>query len=357
MDPENQLVQPLNEADIAAKLVEIGARCDGEQLQNVMLAMANTRAILYGVDRLDANETALFGRQLEYVSARAREIRRPELKWRQFVPVTSEAPPGAETWAYYLWDALGMAEIVANYADDIRRVAVTAQKVSFDIETYALGYDYSVLDIERAAMAGVNYRNRKSDQVRRGFELRFERVAAIGQPGTSIKGLLNNANVPLLTASNVGGTTPWGSGTKQPSDVLTDLLTMEDSIITTTKGVETPDTLLLPLNKFRYLQKTALYSGAGADPEDTLLRVFLERSANVRDVDWWLPLATADAAGTGPRAVMYRRDAEHVHFELPLSPTELPPQAQNLALNVNSWARAGGVAFEYPLSAVYMDGI
>jgi hypothetical protein len=358
MDPELQLVQPLVRSELAASLAAIGVRLDSDdQLERVMQAMANTRAILYGVERLDANETALFGTQLEYISQRAREVRRPELKWRQFVPVTSEAPPGAETWAYYMWDALGMAEIVANYADDIRRVAVTAQKVSFDIETYALGYDYSVLDIERAAMSGVNYRNRKSDQVRRGFELRFERIAATGQPGTSIKGLLNNANVPLLTAANVGGTTAWGSGTKTANDVLNDLLAMENAIITTTKGVESPDALLLPLTQFRYIQNTPLFTGAGSDPEDTILKVFLERSASVTDIDWWLPLATANAAGTGPRALMYRRDAEHVHFEMPLAPTELPPQAHNLALDVNSWARSGGVAYEYPLSAVYMDGI
>jgi hypothetical protein len=40
-----------------------------------------------------------------------------------------------------------------------------------------------------------------------------------------------------------------------------------------------------------------------------------------------------------------------------MPPRELPPQAKNLALSVESWARAGGVAWEYPLSAVYMDGI
>jgi len=356
MDPE-QIIAPLVESELAATLAQIGVRLDSDQMQQVMLAMANTRAILYGIERLDANETALFGRQLEYVSARAREIKRPELKWRQFVPVTTEAPPGAETWAYYLWDALGMAEIVANYADDIRRVALTAQKVSFDIESFALGYDYSVLDVERAAMAGVNYRNRKSDQVRRGFELRFERLASLGQPGTTIKGLLNNTNVPLTAASVVGGGSVWGAGTKTANDALNDLLAMEDAIINATRGVESPDTLLLSLDKYRYIQKTSLFTGAGADPEDTVLKVFLERSATVTDVDWWLPLAKADAAGTGPRIMMYKRDAEHVHFEMPLAPTELPPQAKNLALDINSWCRAGGVAYEYPLSGTYMDGI
>jgi hypothetical protein len=319
--------------------------------------VANTRAELYGIERLDANETALFGRQLEYISARLRDLKRPELKWRQFVPVSAEAPPGAETWSYYLWDAVGMAEIVANYSDDIRRVATTAKKYTFDIASYALGYDWSVQDIERAAFAGVNYKNRKADAVRRGFEVRFEKIASLGQPGINVKGLLNNANVAIAAAAVVGGSSVWGTAGKSANDVLNDLMAMENAILNTTKGVETPDSLVLPLDKFRYLQNTPLFTGAGSDPKDTILKVFLERSQYVTGVDWWHPLATADAAGTGPRGVMYKRDPEHVHFEMPMAPRELPAQVQNLALFINSWTRAGGVVFEYPLSALYIDGI
>jgi hypothetical protein len=350
-------LDPLDRNRLKDTLADIGKRLDEAELDNLMRAMSVTRAENYGIERLDAGETNLFGKQLEAISSRIRMVKRPDLKWRNFVPVTNEAPPGAETWAYYLWDAVGMAAIVANYADDIRRVATTAKKFSFDIETYALGYDWSVLDVERAAFAGVNYTNRKAAAVAKGFELKFEKIASVGEPGVNMKGLLNNANVPITTAAVVGGSSVWGSAGKSANDVLADLVAAEDAILTTTKGVETPDTLILPLPKFRYLQETPLFTGAGSHPEQTILSVFLSRAAFIKDVDWWLPLATADVAGTGPRAVMYRRDPEHVHFEMPMAPRELPPQAEGLAISVNSWARAGGVVFEYPLSALYVDGI
>jgi hypothetical protein len=358
MDMTLQTIDPIDQNQLVQSLANIGVRLDSERLDTLMEAMFATRAELYGLERMDSNETVLFSRQLEYISARLRDVKRPELKWRQFVPVTSEAPAGAETWAYYLWDALGMAEIVANYADDIRRVAVTAKKFSYDIESYALGYDWSVLDVERAAMAGVNYRNRKAAGVAKGFELRFEKVASLGQAGVNIKGLLNNANVPIISAVAVGGSSVWGTAGKAPNDVLNDLIVMENAIVNTTKGIETPDTLILSLDKFRYIQNTPLFaSGASSRPEETILEVFLKRSQYVRDVDWWHPTATADAAGTGPRAVMYRRDPEHVHFEMTMPPRELPAQVKDLTLAVNSWSRLGGVVYEYPLSAVYMDGI
>lgn len=353
-----QTLDPIDREHFAAALVAVGQRLDAADFENFLRAAAGVRADTYGIERLDANETALFGRQLEFVSSRLREVKRPELKWRAFVPVSSEAPPGAETWSYYLWDAVGMAEIVANYANDIRRVATTAKKFSFDIESFALGYDYSVLDIERAAFAGVNYQNRKANAVRKGFEIRWEKVASVGQPGVNMKGLLNNANVPITTAAVVGGSSVWGTAGKAPNDVLNDLMAAEDAILNTTKGVETPDTIILPLNKFRYIQTTPLFaSGASSRPEDTILEVFLKRAQYITGVDWWHPAATADAAGTGPRMVMYKRDPEHVHFEFPMPPRELPAQPDGLAIVINSWARAGGVVFEYPLSAIYVDGI
>jgi hypothetical protein len=353
-----QTLDPVSRRQVERNLADLGlSRFDSAEVDNILRAMAGTRAELFGMDRLDANETALFGRQLEYISTRLRETKRPELRWRSFVPVSSEAPAGAESWSYYMWDAAGMAEIVTNYADDVRKVGVTAKKFDFSIESFALGYDWSVIDLERAAFAGVNYRNRKSDHVRRGFELRFEKIAAAGYPGVNLKGLLNNANVPVINATSVGGSAVWGSGGKDANDVLADLQAMEDSILDTTKGVETPDTLLLPLDKFRYIQNTPVFIGAGSRPEETILKVFLQRSSYVRDVDWWHQLASANAGGSGPRAIMYKRDEEHVHFEMPLLPRELPAQVQGLALTINSWCRAGGVVYEYPLSAVYMDGI
>lgn len=334
----------------------VGAHLDGEERENFLKCFSKHRGDIFGYERLDANEGGLFGVQLEYLISRQRDIKYAEYKWRLFVPVTKDAPAGAETWAAYFWDAVGMAKIIANYADDVPLVATFAKKFAYTIETFALGYDWSVLDIERAAMGGVNYRNRKANAVTKGFEARFESIASIGFAAAGITGLLNNANVPVISATSVGGSAVWGSSGKSANDVLNDLLAAEDSIITTTKGTERPDTALFSLPKFRYLQNTPMFTGAGSNPEVTILSTYLKRSANIRGVDWWLPLATADAAGTGPRALFYKRDPEHVHMEMPKDPTELPAQVKGMAVVINSWCRNGGVVFEYPLSAVYMDG-
>lgn len=352
-----QTLAPYSRDQIAIELGRLSnQRLDAVEIDRIYQAMVVHRAELYGAERLDANETMVLTNQLEQMRSRISEILRPEYKARRLVPVTSEMDPGAETWAYQQWDRAGMAKIVANYADDIPKVAAFAKKFTATIETLALGYGWSWLDLLRTARSGTPLKARLAQAVRDGFEQRIEQIAAIGIPETGQTGLLNNANVPQITAAvGTGGGTAW-AGPKTANEILDDLHAMEDAILISTKTVHRPDTLILPLTKFRYISKTPLSVSAGADPKDTILKVFLEKSENIRNVDWWQFADTANTGGT-PRAAMYKRDPLVVHLEIPLEQQELPPQAKNLSMEVNSVGRIGGVAWEYPLAAIYMNGI
>lgn len=349
---------PYNRDTIAAECARLGSeRLDAAQLDRLHRAMIVHRAELYGRDRLDANETVILENTLEQMRSRVVEVKRPELKARRLIPVTSEMDPGSESWAYSIWDRAGMAKVIANYSDDIPKVAVFGRKVSFTQETIALAYDWSWLDMLRTAKSGVPLKARKANAVREGFEQKIEEIGAIGIPETGVKGLLNNVNVPVISAAPPAatGSTAWSAGKKTPDEILADLMAMEDAIDANTKGVHQADTLLLPKNRLRYIAKTPMSTQNGADRKDTILKIFLEQSESIRNVDSWRYLDTVNAGG--PRAVMYRRDPTHVHFEIPLEQQEQPPQAKNLAMEIISVGRIGGVAFEYPLSAVYMNGI
>lgn len=353
-----QTLAPYSRDQIAGELSGLSSeRLDAAEVDRIYNAMIVHRAELYGADRLDANETMILEHQLEQMRARSVDVQRPEFKARRLVPVTSEIDPGAESWAYSIWDRAGMAKVVANYADDIPKVAMFAKKYTHTIESIALGYEWSWLDLLRTARAGVPLRARKADAVRTGFESKIDEIAAIGIKETGLTGLLNSANVPQINAAPpaTGLSSAWGGADKKPPEVLADLIAMEDAIISTTKGVLSPDTLVLPLAQYRYITRTPLYTVAPANPTDTILKVFLEQSQSVRNVDWWHFAATAD--GGNPRAVMYPRNPSVVHLEIPQEQQELPPQHKNLSFEINSVGRIGGVAFEYPLGAVYMDGI
>lgn len=349
---------PLNRDRLAAEIARLSTeRIDAADIDRIYRGMVVHRAELYGRDRLDANETIILDLELEQKRARLVEVKRPELKARRLIPVTSEMDPGADSWSYQIWDRAGMAKIIANYSDDIPKVALSAKKFSYTQETIALGYEWSWLDMLKAARAGKPLKARKSDAVREGFEMRIEEIGAIGIKETGVTGLLNNVNVPQISVSPAaaGGSAAWDGGKKTPWEILGDLQAMEEAIIFSTKGIHSADTLVLPHRRLRYIAKTPISTQNGANPRDTILKVFLDQSDTIRNIEWWRYCDTANAGG--PRAIAYRRDPSHVHFEIPLEQQEQPPQAKNLALEVNSVGRIGGVAFEYPLSAVYLNGI
>jgi len=349
-------MDPYSREQLASQVALLG-RMDAQELNRLLGALIVHRADVYGEERLDANETAVLEKQLEYMRARTADIERPQFKARTLVPITSEVDPGAETWAYSQWDRVGMAKIVANYADDIPKVATFARKFVQAIETIALGYGWSWLDLQRTARAGVPLRTRLANAVRDGFEQKIENIAALGIAETGATGLLNHPNVPEIAAAApaAGTDTSWMGGDKTPLEVVEDLLLMENAVINNTKGVRSADTLVLPLTHLNFIAQKSIYAAAPGNPLDTILSVFLSKSRTITNVDFW---HFCDEADNGdPLAIMYPRDPTVVHMEIPLEQQELPPQAKNLSLEINSVGRIGGVAWEYPLAGVRMTGI
>lgn len=353
---DGNYLEPISRDQVEAEVARLG-HFDSGAVDMIHGLLVFHRAEVYGEDRLDANETAVLQLMLEQIRARPNETKYPDLKGRLFVPVTSEVDPGTDTWGYALWNETGMADIIANYADDVSKVAVSAQKFTFPIETIAKAYDWSWLDMRRAAKAGIPLQSRKATAVRNAFERRIEEICAVGIKGTAAKGLVNNANVPIMAAAAAAGgghSTVWGVD-KTPEEVVTELLKMESTIAVNTLDVEKPDTALFSLTKYNYIQNTGMTLAGGNTSKDTILEVFLKRAKYIKNVDWWTYLDTASAAG-GHRAVMYKRDPQVVHLELPLEQQEMPPQVKNLVMEIISVGRVGGVAIEYPLGALYMDG-
>lgn len=306
--------------------------------------------------RNDARYTAALEQQLEYVKAQTYDIKYPELRARRFIPLDTSVDPGADTVAYYQWDEIGIAKILANYADDLPMVSALVGKFSQSVEGIGQAYDWSVQDLRRSAMSGSRLEMHKARAARRGVELRIDQIAATGYEAGKMKGFVNHPNVSIATAATDGTSTRWVGGRttpKAPADILADMLTSVSTIWTNTKQVFEADTLVLSTTEYAHVAQTDYAAARDA----SILDVFMKRSMGVQNVDYWHKLDTADAAGTGPRMVTYKRDPEVLELVIPQDFEQFPPQAKNLAYVVPCHARCGGVVVRYPLAMLYTDGI
>lgn len=299
-------------------------------------------------ERMDARETAHLAKQLEHVKARTYDVKYPAMKARRFIPVSNATPSGAETITYRQWDQYGMAKVVSNYADDLPRVDVVAKEFTSKVKSLGDAYGYSVQDLRRSAMAGSQLDTKRAQAARRAIESAIDEIAAFGLAGGGLTGFANNANVPVVSPANGS----WTSASA-PLDILEDMNKLVQSIVTATKEVHIPDTLLLPSNRFSIISQMFM----SADNNKTVLRAFLDNNPYIRNVDQWHKLDEADAGGTGPRMVAYLRNPEILELEIPQEFEQFPPERRNLAFIIDCHARIGGVSMYYPLGVAYMDGI
>ena len=296
-------------------------------------------------ERCDAGETAFFTRSLETILAKTYDVLYPELKARSFIPLNSEVDPGAESYTYRQFDFYGIAKIVSNFADDLPMVDVLGKEFTAPIVSIAASYHYSIQDIRRSRMSGIDMDGKRGIAVRRAIETKIDLVAALGDANTGLKGFLNQSAVPIVSFVTGG----WTQATTA-ENMLTDLNTLVNSIVNTTKELFVPDTLILDNTSYQILNSKRI------DPtmEKSVLKSFLENNPYITSVQQWQRCNTASATN-GRRIVAYKRDPQVLELIIPQEFEQFPPQPKNLGFSIPVHCRHGGVSVRYPLAMAYMD--
>lgn len=298
--------------------------------------------------RWDDKFTAVLEKQLEFVKTQTYDIVYPEMKARQFIPVNNDVDPGAETITYRQWDDFGMAQIIANYGDDLPLIDALVEEFQQKVKGLGAAYQWSIQDLRRSAMAGAQLDQRRARAARRSVETQIENIAALGNTAAGLRGFAKHPNVPLVAPD----TGTWSTATAD--EMIGDLNKLATSIVTTNKETFIPDTLAMDISRHNIISVKRI--STTGDTHTTVLEAWLRSNPWVTNVGTWNKLALADAAGTGPRLVCYKRDPEVLTLEIPQEFEQFPPQAKNLAFLVPVHARIGGVIVYYPIAMAYMDG-
>lgn len=306
-----------------------------------------------GQIRADAAESMFFLRELEFIKAKTYDVKYAQYRARELIPVDGSPGPGADTVVFRSYDSRGVARIVNSYADDLPRADAFGVEHRSPIRMLAVSYGYNVKEIDAAFMAGKPLQERKALAARRAIEQELDSIAAAGDSANSLVGLLGIANALGYTVpagAGAGATTAWS--TKTPLEILADMTGIAGYIVSQTKEVEVPDTLLLPTTQFQIIAGTPINSAS----TETILSFFLRTNPYIKTVQSWPKCAGAGSASKD-RMVAYRRDPDALQLVVNQEFTQLPPQAKGLEYEVPCILQTGGVICYYPLSVAYGDGI
>jgi hypothetical protein len=300
---------------------------------------------------LDADEGVFFLRQLEQIKSKSYDVEYPELKAREFIPVSYEAGPGAKFITYRQYDMLGVAKIISNYASDLPRVDLKGKEFVGNVRSIGDSYGYSLQDVRSAKMAGLPLEQRKANAAKRAALQLEDTIALTGDTTHNLGGFLSNPNITDNAAPNNAGATSTLWSHKTATEILADLISLSETSVDASLGVEESDTILLPLSQYNLIANLQM-----PNINMTVLKFFLENSPYIKTIDRWNRLAGAGSGGTDV-AVCYRKDPDKLTLEVPQDFEQLPVQEKGLEYEVPCHMRCGGVIIYYPLSIALMHHI
>ena len=293
--------------------------------------------------------SAFLAQQLTFVRNQALEVKKAPLNAFQVFPVATDLPKGADSAVQYVYDAVGVAKVISNYADDLPRVDVFATEQVVRVKDLGVSYGYSDKEVANAAFARVNISASKATKSRRAIDLKINQIAWNGDAANKITGFLNNPNISEYTLeAGAGGKTDFKSKTE--AEILKDITGFLQTIADATNEVEQANTLLLAPNAYAHLATTRL-----SDSDRTLLEFVRQVNPSLTRIMKVGELKGAASDGSDMMVAGYF-DPDYIKLEIPERFEQKPAERRNLETVINCTASVAGVTVAIPMAFVKAKG-
>lgn len=296
--------------------------------------------------------------QTTWIEPEVIRIRYPDLNYAQYVPIDQSAPEWTKSVTFFSVDQVGQADWFHHMATDIPLADITRAKHEQGIELAAIGYRYTLEELQQAMMIpNFNMPVEKAAAARRAYEEMCHNVTMYGDSRKGWAGITNHSlpaivNAPQTWKYNLAQTTPL------TGQILADINGLLTNIWQTSLTVEMADTLLLPLSSMSLLATAQL-------PNTTMTLLQFLQANNLYTLETGAPLLirgvrgldTASASGLG-RAIAYQRDPQVLKLHRPMPHQFLPIyQTGHIMYDIPGIFRLGGLEIRRPPAIRYLDGI
>lgn len=309
---------------------------------------------------LDSGESIFFTRELETIRAAAYDVIFDEPKLFNLLPKSMEGDPLATDITHRQFTRVGVAKMGGgDYATDFPPVDVYGTETTVKVKPVHASYGYNKDEIARAAKVGRNLEAMRATAAKKAIEMKLDEIARNGESTAGLVGLYNAVGISEYTVpKGKGSTKATNWETKTADEILTDLFGIENYAITSTNGIEVPDTLALPMDEYLLIKQMRIASDSEGK---TVLKYFLDNATGIKNVIWLQGLETAapsSASYDGTNmAIAWKNSADKLVFDLPMPFTQEDLLQDGLKFTVPCRAKTAGVTIFYPKSVVKAYGI
>jgi len=324
----------------------------------------------------DAQVAPVWAEKLRYSYTQVFETIYPEYAAAngEVLPIDTRVPPGATTWEYFLVDQAGYADWIDDDGTIMPSGSLTARRFTGEMHELGHKYDVTVLELERAAYAGMPISTMKQENARRVIDARTNWFWLMGDYSKGLPGLVTHPNISVSAAAT-SAAAAFGDDrdrlieNKTVDEVLADLETLIETIPRQTIRAHFAARVYMPYTDIAHMKRRRLGAGDGemslwdyvmnsygsAQGEHPAVEF---RALNECDPSFRRdPKTNTDTSGLSGRfwLALPPPNQENLAFIRARPFTQRPPQEVDMKLSHVAHSKIGGCKCQIPLAVHRLD--
>ena len=291
-----------------------------------------------GVDKADAAGIWTVS-QLTAALNRAYEKEYAENSVVNIFPVTNEIPGHAKYFEYPEFDGVGIAQIIADYSDDLPLVDAFMTEKQGKVFRFGNAFLISTDEIKAGAATGQSLSTRKQELAFEAHDNLLDKLVWSGSAPHGITSVFDHKNINNVVAGT------WNSA----AAAMTDITALIDAIETSTNGTHTATDILLPASARRLMQELV------PNTSISYAQLFATNNSGI-NLRYLQFLDNYDGAG-GKAALAFEKNPLNMSIEIPEATNVLPGQPKDLHFKYPVTSKATGLIVYRPLTMAVMKGI
>ena len=321
--------------------------------------------------KCDAQLAPIWAEKLRHTYAQVLETEYPEYMAEagKILPVDTEVDPGADEWEDFQIDSYSSADWIDDDGQVAPNGAIVMTRRVGKMHNIGHEYDWTLFDLERAAMAKLPLQRIKADDAKRAHAAKTDWAWMFGDSALGIEGLCNHPNITVSMAALNGGSTSRRWANKTADEIATDMSVLINTIATNTLQAYTAATVFMPLSLFHRLRDLRLgagdgfasvlgwmesrFSGDASGQGKIEFRILNSCSGSLRRN----PKTGTDTSGISGDFLLAipKASKERLSFIRARPFTQLPPEQKGFSVRNLSHSKIGGCRMQIPLAVHRLD--
>lgn len=300
-------------------------------------------------EKADATTAGIWtAQELHKIKSQAYEKEYPAGSALRVFPVTNELSDTDKTFEYQTFDKVGLAQIIADYTDDLPTVDALMSSEFGKVFRLGNAFLISIDEIKAGQLTGKSLSVRKANAAQLAHDMLVNKLVFKGSKPHKIKSVFDHPNITKIV-SKKWITDPQGTATKNPETASDELTKAIETIETLTLGQHRATHILIPPSMRKVLTVRM------PETTESYLEYFQKQNGGLT-IEAIAELEDYDGQGN-KAALVYEKDPMNMSIEIPEAFNMLPAQPKDLHFKVPCTSKCTGLTIYRPLTLVLITGL